>query len=330
MTATETKTKTTNPRTTIKRAATSSATQTASPKYLNDMTARQLEEYLVIGESLDFVTNDVFEDAGSEERFFGPDAMDIPVPRWSEFSDTLSAMTATRSAKGGLKGPQEVELFLRYNYARFRLSGLIEAQLRRKSALRAKQMVMWSRRVKQVREDIACCNMALVVAMARRTRVPNVDFPDLVSEGNMALLRSIEKFDVARGFKFSTYSCRAILKSFNRLATKTCRYRERFPVEFDPEFERSDWDERRHEMQQENSVDVLREIIAAKVAHLTDVEKTVIIGRFALIGDTENGKMRTLAQAGSIVGLTNERVRQIQNNALGKLRVAMNKMYLNG
>ncbi len=329
MTATATKTKTTKKATATRTAATGPASH-AVPKYLSGLTSRQREEYLAIGESLDFVTNDIFEDASSEERFFGPDAMAIPVPRWSEFSDALGAMTQTRSAKGGLKGPQEVELFLRYNYARFRLSGLIEAQLRRKSALRAKQMVMWGRRIKQVREDIACCNMALVVAMARRTRVPNVDFPDLVSEGNMALLRSIEKFDVARGFKFSTYSCRAILKSFNRLATKTSRYRERFPVEFDPEFERSDWDQRRHEMQQENSVDVLREIIAANSAHLTDVEKTVIIERFALIGGTDNGKMRTLAKVGAIVGLTNERVRQIQNHALGKLRTAMNTMYLNG
>ncbi|MBT3279769.1 MAG: sigma-70 family RNA polymerase sigma factor [Phycisphaerales bacterium] len=305
------------------------STPKAAARFLKDLNSYQREEYAAIGDSIDFVMDEAFEDKGAEERFFGPDAMTIPVPRWSEFSDVLGAMTQTRSAKGTLSAKQERELFLRYNYACYRLSGLIEVQANRKSALRAKQMVMWAQRIKSVREDVACCNMALVVAMARRTRVPNVDFPDLVSEGNMALLRSIEKFDVSRGFKFSTYACRSILKSFNRLATKTSRYRERFPVEFDPEFERSDWDERRHEMQQEHSIDVLREIIAANSAHLTDVEKTVIIERFALISSTENGKMRTLAQVGSIVGLTNERVRQIQNNALGKLREAMNKLHLN-
>ena len=62
----------------------------------------------------------------------------------------------------------------------------------------------------------------------------------MVSEGNMALLRSVEKFDCARGFKFSTYSCRAILKAFSRVAMRVSRYCGQFPTEFDPAMERSD------------------------------------------------------------------------------------------
>ena len=70
--------------------------------------------------------------------------------------------------------------------------------------------------------------MPLVLAMVRRIRMPMVEFVDLISEGNKALLRSVEKFDVSRGFKFSTYACRAILKGFSRLATKTGSYRQHF------------------------------------------------------------------------------------------------------
>jgi DNA-directed RNA polymerase specialized sigma subunit len=49
--------------------------------------------------------------------------------------------------------------------------------------------------------------------MAKRTRLGDVDFAEIVSEGNMALMRAVDKFNVDKGFKFSTYACRAILKA---------------------------------------------------------------------------------------------------------------------
>jgi RNA polymerase sigma factor (sigma-70 family) len=167
--------------------------------------------------------------------------------------------------------------------------------------------------------------MALVLAMAKRTRIPNVEFSELVSEGNMALLRSVEKFDVSRGYKFSTYACRAILKGFNRLATKTGRYRQHFPTEFDPDLERSDYDVMKHDIQRKDSIDSLRDILATNRALLSEVERTIIMERFAIVS---RGKGRTLAEVGKMVGLTNERVRQIQNSALGKIRAILDEEFL--
>ncbi len=60
-------------------------------------------------------------------------------------------------------------------------------------------------------------------------------------------------------------------------------------------------------------------------ARLSEVERTIVLERFAI---TTRGKGRTLAEVGKIVGLTNERVRQIQNLALDKIREAMNEDYL--
>ena len=51
------------------------------------------------------------------------------------------------------------------------------------------------------------------------------EFAEIVSEGNMALMRAVDKFSVDRGFKFSTYACRAILKAFSRTAMKSSRHR---------------------------------------------------------------------------------------------------------
>ena len=104
----------------------------------------------------------------------------------------------------------------------------------------ARKLLALKRGELKARTQITQANIPLVLAMAKRCKLAAVDFAELISEGNMALLRSVDKFDCARGFKFSTYACRAILKSFSRVATKTSRYRSRFPVEFDPALEKSD------------------------------------------------------------------------------------------
>ncbi|MCH8913911.1 MAG: hypothetical protein IIA33_10135, partial [Planctomycetes bacterium] len=134
---------------------------------------------------------------------------------------------------------------------------------------------------------------------------------------------SVEKFDTARGFKFSTYSCRAILKSFSRLAMRTGRYRGMFPVELTTELEKSDYIERKRIAAEEDFVDDLKLILTANLAHLNDVENTVIRERFALDTTDDEPNHKTLEQVGRIIGVTKERVRQIQNKALQKIKVVL-------
>jgi RNA polymerase primary sigma factor len=299
---------------------------TEVPAYLKDLSRADRALYERIGEEIDFVPHDSFRDPGTEDELYGSASPRVDIPLWAHFPEAVDEIPLRSSKRTTLTSQEEQLLFLRYNYARYRLSKLVQAQNKRRLASRATKMVTWYRRAMHARSDLVRANMALVLAMAKRTRIPNVEFSELVSEGNMALLRSVEKFDVARGFKFSTYACRAILKSFNRLATKTGRYRQRFPTEFDPDLERSDYDVMKHEMQREDSVDALREILAQNRAKLTEVEQTIVIERFALA--TRQRRGRTLAQVGKIVGLTNERVRQIQNAALSKIRAALDEDYL--
>ena len=162
--------------------------------------------------------------------------------------------------------------------------------------------------------------MALVFAMAKRSQVTNVEFSELIGEGNMALLKSIDKFDVSRGYKFSTYACRVILKRFKRLARKSQRHRKFFPTEFDPHFQRSDYAEHQHQNQHENYLEGLQDILSSNQAGLSYIEQKIIIERF---GIHSRGPKRPLTQVGEICGLSNERVRQIQNVALNKLRTAL-------
>jgi RNA polymerase sigma factor (sigma-70 family) len=294
-------------------------------RVLDGLSSEERALYGQIPDHMDCVYHRSFASPAAEERLFGPSSGQIEVPQWTHFPEVPEEITSTLSRRMTLSAKDEVKLFLTYNYARYRLGKLIVSQNRRVSLTRAREMVKWYRRVLSGRASLVRANMALVLAMAKRTRIPNVEFSELVSEGNMALLRSVDKFDVSRGFKLSTYACRAILKSFNRMATKTGRYRQHFPTEFDPDMERSDFDVRRHESQKENSVDSIREILATNRARLSDVERTIIMERFAIATRT---KGRTLAEVGKLVGLTNERVRQIQNLALGKIRMALDEEYL--
>jgi RNA polymerase sigma factor (sigma-70 family) len=293
--------------------------------WMYELSLAQRQAYELIPAEMDYVYHASFASPSAEDRYFGQSAAPIEVSNWTYFPEALEDMPVHSSRRMTLSGKDEVSLFLRYNYARYRLSKLIEAQNRRKSAPRAREMILWHERAMKARSDLTRANLALVLAMAKRTRIANVEFSELVSEGNMALLRAVEKFDVGRGFKFSTYACRAILKSFNRMATKTGRYRQHFPTEFDPELEKSDQDLVRHETQREDSIDALREILANNRAHLSEVERTVVMERFAI---ASRGKGLTLAEVGKLVGLTNERVRQIQNIALEKLRAVLDDNYL--
>jgi RNA polymerase sigma factor (sigma-70 family) len=266
------------------------------------------------------IGNRAFALAKTEEQLFGPDAIQVTVPAWTSFpeGDDEAPRTSKRAA---LSGKEEAAMFLRYNYARYRLGRLLAKHAGAADRAQRREIDLWHRRMMDCKETLARANMALVVAMAKRTRIPNVEFSELVSEGNMAMLRSIEKFDVSRGFKFSTYACRSILKSFNRLATKTGRYRRLFPTEFDPELEKSDGDVHRHEVEQRDSVEEVREMLRSRRTGLSELERKVLVQRFA-IGSSARQAM-TLAEVGRTVGLTNERVRQIQNSALAKLRAVM-------
>ena len=297
----------------------------APVRFLARLTDAERRLYERIPQKVDYIEHPSFASLSMEEGLFGAGAEKIEIPIWTSFPEAKEDLAKRAARRTRLNAADEAKMFLKYNYARYRLGKLVAAQNKRKSASRAKQMVLWFKRALHARANLVRANMALVLAMAKRTRIPSVEFSELISEGNMALLRSVEKFDVSRGFKFSTYACRAILKSFNRLATKTGRYRQRFPTEYDPKLERSDYDVKKHDMRHKDSLDSLRDILAQNSARLTDLERTIVLKRFNIGG---RGKGRTLAEVGEIVGLTNERVRQIQNLALCKIRVVLDRQFL--
>ncbi len=291
----------------------------------------------VLSAEQDFIDSPAFYEADAEGKIYD-EVEDPPKPDTSWYHpvmDDLSSSTRNRTVKSAqqviLSGAQEKVLFHQFNYARYRVWKLQQdvwaTPSRKPTGAQAHDILRWYRRADLIRVQIAETNLALVLAMAKRTRMSEVDFADLVSEGNMALLRAVDKFDAGRGYKFSTYACRAILKAFSRQGMKLSKYRQRFPTDFDPKLERSNFLETKRAGFEKDAAEEVKRIVLENRADLTDVERTVIEHRFGLESG-EQEKPMTLEQVGQIIGVTKERVRQIQNKAMEKIRVELESSFL--
>lgn len=283
---------------------------------------------------IDFMDDPAFYEPDADKQFGGDAPVDRPSTTWyhqilSAAAPSVRALTAN-VATPVLKEAEEKQAFLQFNYCRYRAE-LVRQEIEQKrlTPRRGQMMLDWLDRASAFRELLAEYNIALVLAMARRFPLSQVDLPEMVSEGNMALLRAIDKFNISRGFKFSTYACRAILKAFGRLGKKDSRHRGLFPVEFEPDLERSDYSDTRAREEETACAQQVRRIVDHNMSELSDIEQQIIDLRFNMSGRHEDQKL-TLAQVGSMIGLTKERVRQIQNKALIKIRQTLEATYLDG
>jgi RNA polymerase sigma factor (sigma-70 family) len=282
---------------------------------------KQAEQYLET--AFPYMDSPVFKQRNIEQELFTFDKEpELPLTSWYQPTREDVLDEGLTGAPQLMTAQEEKLMFLRFNYAKHKLNQL-QARIKKNGLTRAlaEDLVEWHRRFEHFREYLVRTNLALVLAMAKRVRLGDVDFAEVVSEGNMALIRAVDKFNVERGFKFSTYACRAILKAFSRTSLKSNRYRTRFPVEFEPDLEKSDWSDRRREQIEAECIDELKAIVDRNLADLSNVEQTVIRRRFNW-QEAEETPL-TLEEVGKIIGVTKERVRQIQNKALAKIKVVM-------
>jgi len=227
------------------------------------------------------------------------------------------------------------------------------------------------RQLQEIRDKVVECNLRLVVSIAQKYRHCGLPFSDLIQEGNIGLLKAVEKFDYRRNCKFSTYATWWIQQSITRSITDQCRtirlpayvveelhrlkriFRER-DGEDSPTFENlaketrlpedvlklalrhdkgtisletpltQDGDECLVDFVKDDAVppdiqvmfDIVKEEIHEVVNSLRPREAKVLRLRFGM-GDDEP---HTLAEIGKELKISRERVRQIVEEALNKLR----------
>jgi RNA polymerase nonessential primary-like sigma factor len=249
--------------------------------------------------------------------------------------------------------------------------------------LTAEEEVKYARLVQQGDEDarkhMISSNLRLVVKIARRYLNRGLAFLDLIEEGNLGLIRAVEKFDPERGFRFSTYATWWIRQTIERSImnqTRTIRLPVHVvkelniylraakeltknmdkqarpediaemvdkpledvkqmlalnehmtsidsPISYDSDKSLIETlaDDTAHDPAKIYHDENLRHMIDEWLLELNENQQAVIVRRFGLRGYERD----TLEGVGAAIGLTRERVRQIQIDALKSLRSIMKK-----
>ena len=226
-----------------------------------------------------------------------------------------------------LNRQQELELFRKYNYLKYRaclarehIVGGASAGPRadRVPSARLDEIERSLAGAEAVKRIIIEANLRLVVSIANKHTITGANLADLVSEGNVSLLRAVEKFDYTKGFRFSTYASWAISKDFaHRIPGQRAR-QGRMPAagEFEEEAASGQKDVAAMERARNDLIQVVRNNLESR-------EQYIIINHFGLEGTLVKKNKKTLKQIGDELGLSKERVRQIELVGLQKLRQSL-------
>ena len=300
-------------------------TRTSMYRVINEVRAQRLLE-----QPLDYMPSPEFDKPELESAILAP------MPEADAYDAKRRAMHAPKDVPPELAScyeyplltkDQEQHQFRKMNFLKFKAAGLRDRMRKeggeagevdptRVRIQTLKEIEELQNEAGLVKEMLINANLRLVVNIAKKHTAQAENFFELMSDGNVSLMRAVEKFDYYRGFKFSTYASWAIMKNFARSIPEDKHRRERFITGHEDVFDaapdnRSD----EHEMlaTQERATHSVNRLLD----YLEPREREIIRMR---AGMDENGKNVTLEEIGRKFGITKERVRQLNARAMSKLR----------
>lgn len=281
-------------------------------RIISEVRAVQLLE-----QPIEYMDSEEFHEPNADKVILADPPPRDPKARAVKAPPGLPAYLASLYTVPLLTREEEAYYFRKMNYLKFKASELRRRiNPARPSAREMDSIEKLLDQAVEVKNFLIRSNLRLVVSIAKKHVKPNSNFFEMVSDGNMSLIRAIEKFNYTLGNKFSTYASWAIMKNFARSIPAEHLQLDRFRTGNDEIFSGSR-DERANQFHQELVNQTQHTLIMSILERLDHREKDIILHRFGLEEGTEP---ETLEQVGNRLGVTKERIRQLESRALRKLR----------
>lgn len=293
------------------------ALEDADSQELKSRTKRRLRE------EISFIANPDFSDARLGKRIFSeplnlaPRQAELGIAAIRRSGIDMPIHLGRLCEAPLLKPEQEKMLFQRMNYLlqqaavhRSLLDPNRPSRVRLELIDRLLALAAWHR------DRIVEANLRLVFSIVKKFVNSNNNFDDLLSDGIVALIRAVEKFDFDRGFRFSTYATQVIRRNSYRTVVLKQQERQK-TVGGLQDMDLDITDEGRESAISEKRWHELRSRLSVMLDDLDRREKFIIRARFSL---GSHRKVHTLQALANRLGVSKERVRQLERRAMDKLR----------
>lgn len=274
----------------------------------------------LLGEKVEFIVGERFSETSAEGEILGDIFLGTGIEQSPSKTSKAAALPPhlARLCEAKLLLPdEERSLFLRMNYLRFRAEQL-------RTTLNIDEPNCWNvRRIEGLlkaadwyRDFIVKSNMRLVISIVKKFVNLQNGFDDLLSDGIIALLRAVDKFDAGLGFRFSTYGTQVVRRnSYRRVMEKQAERQRNISSIHENGIDVGD--DQKESSMSESRWNELRSKLSTMLNDLDRREKFIIRARFSLGG---HRRIQTLQRLADKLGVSKERIRQLEKRALDKLR----------